>query len=131
MPSFSSSDTASSHFNIAQKTMAVKKEDKAYTSPSTALYQKESEKQYAKAPTTPAAIMPKVCSPVTTALVFKAILLAKCVILQNKNKMVKPLLRALIRFTPVAACLGSNGIINNRPINTKSGAPGGCGICSL
>jgi hypothetical protein len=29
---------------MAQNTMAVKKEERAYTSPSTALYQKESEK---------------------------------------------------------------------------------------
>ena len=45
MPTLFSSVTADSHFTMAQKTMAVKKDDKAYTSPSTALYQKESEKQ--------------------------------------------------------------------------------------
>ena len=35
---------SSSHFRMAQKTSAVKKEDDPYTSPSTALYQKESQK---------------------------------------------------------------------------------------
>ena len=33
-----------SHFSIIQNTSAVKKEESAYTSPSTALNQKESEK---------------------------------------------------------------------------------------
>ena len=32
------------HFKIAQNTMAVNNDDRAYTSPSTALYQNESEK---------------------------------------------------------------------------------------
>ena len=45
MPILFSSVTADSHLSIAQKTIAVKKDDNAYTSPSTALYQKESEKQ--------------------------------------------------------------------------------------
>ena len=44
-PFFCSSVTAFSHLSMAQKTIAVKKEDKAYTSLSTALYQKLSEKQ--------------------------------------------------------------------------------------
>ena len=115
--------------------MAVKKDDNAYTSLSTALYQNESEKQYANAPTTPAAITPKLCWLVNTSLpnslAFKAIFLAKCVILQNKNKIVNPLDKALIKFTPVAACLGSKGTINSLAINTNSGAPGGWGICNL
>ena len=46
MPCSCSSVTACSHLTIAQNTIAVKKEDNAYTSPSTALYQKESEKVY-------------------------------------------------------------------------------------
>src|SRR5678809_526309 len=50
-----------SHFKIAQKANPVKKEESAYTSPSTALNQKESEKVYAKAPTTPAPITVYVC----------------------------------------------------------------------
>src|SRR5678815_1481612 len=97
MPIFSSSVTAFSHFNAAQKTTAVKKEERAYTSLSTALYQNESEKQYAKAPTTPAAIIENVCSPVNSSAVLCNSFFAKCVMLQNKNKMVKPLDNALIR----------------------------------
>ena len=42
-----------SHFKIAQNTAAVNSEDNAYTSPSVALNQNESEKVYASAPTTP------------------------------------------------------------------------------
>ena len=56
---------------------------------------------------------------------------AKWVMLQNKNKMVNPLAKALIRLMPVAAFSGPKGTINNLPINTNSGAPGGWGICSL
>ena len=50
------SPAASSHLSIAQKTRAVKKADDAYTSPSTAENQNESVKEYATAPTAPAAI---------------------------------------------------------------------------
>ncbi len=57
-----------SHFSIIQKTSAVKKEESAYTSPSTALYQKESLKVYARAPTTPAAMTVKICCPVSSPL---------------------------------------------------------------
>ena len=53
----SASSVHSSHLRIAQKTTAVKREDVAYTSPSTAENQKESENAYANAPTTPAPIM--------------------------------------------------------------------------
>ena len=44
IPCSCSSAAAWSHLSIAQKTTAVKNDDKAYTSASTALYQKESEK---------------------------------------------------------------------------------------
>ena len=53
MLEFSESAT-SSHFKIHQNVTAVKKEDIAYTSPSTAENQNESEKVYARAPTKPA-----------------------------------------------------------------------------
>ena len=53
-----------SHLSIAQKTIAVKNAEDAYTSPSTAENQKESVNEYATAPTAPApitaAILPKV-----------------------------------------------------------------------
>ena len=48
-----------SHFSIIQTTAAVHSADMAYTSPSTALNQKESEKAKASAPTTPALRMSK------------------------------------------------------------------------
>ena len=61
IPIFCSSVTEFSHLSIAQNTIAVKKEDNAYTSPSTALYQNESEKVYANAPMAPAAIIANIC----------------------------------------------------------------------
>ena len=62
---------------------------------------------------------------------FKNIFFAKWVIVQNKNKMVKPLANALIKFIPIAAFAGEKGDIKSLPINTKNGAPGECGICNL
>ena len=44
IPLASSMVTLCSHLSAAQNNKAVKKDDKAYTSPSTALYQNESEK---------------------------------------------------------------------------------------
>ena len=49
------------HLVMAQKTMAVKRLDMAYTSPSTALNQKVSEKQYTRAPTRPEPMMAIAC----------------------------------------------------------------------
>src|SRR5665213_3039311 len=52
--------------------------------------------------------------------------------LQNKNRMVKPLINALMLYNPRIALLGfEKGIINNLPNNMNNGAPGGCGIWSL
>src|SRR5690349_22276188 len=58
---------------------------------------------------------------------------AKCVIVQKRNKIVKPLAKALIIFTALAAVKGlsPNSTMKNRPSRTKRGAPGGCGICTL
>src|SRR6478752_5735654 len=52
---------------------------------------------------------------------------------QNRNKTEKPLASALITFTAFAAVSGSspNKTIKILPSMTKSGAPGGCGICTL
>lgn len=121
-----------SHFKMAQKTMAVKKEDNAYTSPSTALYQKESLKVYANAPTIPAPMILHNCAPLMVSVVLTlTILRAKWVMVQNKNKMVNPLAKALITFTAFAAAMGLSpkSIMNMRPNITNKGAPGGCGIC--
>ena len=89
---------------MAQKTNAVKNELNAYTSPSTALYQNESLNVYAKAPTTPAPITNKIWLLVNSVPDFATkIRFAKWVIVQNKNRMVKPLAMALILFTAKAA----------------------------
>ncbi len=47
--------------------------------------------------------------------------------------MVKPLARALMTLTALAAVSGSlpKSMMNTRPIRTNSGAPGGCGTWSL
>ena len=45
-----------------------------------------------------------VCWVDGTILFFATNFFAKCVIVQNKNNMVKPLAKALIKLIPVAAC---------------------------
>src|SRR6187551_3845121 len=60
------SSATRSHFNADQKTIAGKKEHMAYTSPSTALYQNESVKVPANAPTLPAPITVQLCSAVNS-----------------------------------------------------------------
>src|SRR4051794_22167565 len=123
-----------SHLRIDQNTIAVKKELIAYTSPSTALYQNESVNVPASAPTTPAAITPHICVLVNAfELLGCTIFRAKCVMVQNKNKIVNPLARALITFTAFAAVapLSPNKTIKILPSKTNKGAPGGCGICTL
>ena len=64
---------------------------------------------------------------------MSAIFLAKYVIVQYKNKMVKPLATALITFTACAAVAGLSpkSIIKNLPSKTNRGAPGGWGSCNL
>ena len=118
---------------MAQNTNAVKKEESAYTSPSTALNQNESLNVYAKAPTAPAAIVVKVCEAVNCSPVFTNILRAKCVTLQKRNKIVPALANALIKFTALAAVcpLSPKRIIKKRPNSTNNGAPGGWGSCNL
>src|SRR3712207_3363794 len=78
----------------AHTTNAVNSDDKAYTSPSTAENQNESEKAYDREPTTRAASTPKVWagwSPVSAA---GASLRASSVIVQNRNRRAKALKRA-------------------------------------
>src|SRR5688500_20192024 len=60
-----------------------------------------------------------VCS---SDLIFRA----KCVMVQNRNKMVKPLAMALIKLTPRAALSGlsPNNTMNNLPRRMNMGAPG-------
>src|SRR6478609_9001191 len=85
------SSATRSHFKADQNTIAVKKELIAYTSPSTALYQNESVNVPASAPTIPVAIILHCCMLVNSFVSGATIFLAKCVIVQNKNKIVKPL----------------------------------------
>ena len=69
-----------------QKVIAVKKEDIAYTSPSTAENQNESENVYARAPIIPLPITAYVL-PISKDS-FKKILRPNAVIVQNKNSIV-------------------------------------------
>src|SRR5580698_1305520 len=124
-----------SHLRIAQKTRAVKKADEAYTSPSTALYQNESVKAYASAPTTPQAMIVKTWRRFGSALglSFCTIRRAKWVMDQKRNRMDSPLAMALMKLTACAAVCGLSPkrMIKKRPISTNSGAPGGWGIWIL
>src|SRR5699024_10818168 len=123
----------SSHIKAAQNIIAVKKEESAYTSPSTAENQKESVKVKANAPTTPAPIIAIVFSEEIVSPVFTINLLAKCVMVQKRNKIVIPLDTADIKLTLLAAVCGPAPVkmMKRRANIKKKGAPGGCGTCNL
>ena len=129
----SASSSTSSHLNAAQTTIAVKKEDIAYTSASTAENQKLSEKVYTKAPINPDNNRMILSDLVNESKVLFKILRPIRTMVQCKNKMVKALDTTDIIFTQKATRLTSPRANkeNMRPINKKSGAPGGCGTCNL
>ena len=120
-----------SHFNIAQKTTAVKSEDVPYTSPSTAENQKVSEKAYAIAPTSPLAKTAIIC-PLVISLFVEINFFARCVIVQKRNMIVKALARADRAFIILAAStlLPANKVATRAIIICK-GAPGGWATSSL
>src|SRR5690606_37695773 len=124
-----SSSARTSHFNIAQNTTAVHKEDMAYTSDSTAENQNVSEKAYANAPTKPAPITTIVCVEVREVVRFalpRNILRPKAVIDQNKKRIVNPELTAEPTFIQYASCdLSPIAIFENMFwIIKNKGAPG-------
>src|SRR5512140_484271 len=92
-PEYSSS-AASSHFRIAQNTAAVNNEELEYTSPSTAENQNESENVNARAPVTPAEITAINLPVVNCDSSFMMIFLARCVIVQNRKRIVNALASA-------------------------------------
>src|SRR5690554_6656057 len=103
-----------SHFRIAQNTTAVNKEDRPYTSASTAENQNVSVNAYAEAPTRPAAKITKREMPDNSFSTKN--LRAKCVIVQNKNIIVAPLATAvkiLIAFA-ISSTLSPTKIAKNR-----------------
>ena len=118
---------------MAQNTKAVKKEDIAYTSASTAENQIESENVHTSPPTNPAPITAMVCPMFKTSPALTNIFLAKCVIDQNRKSTVKAADNTLNMLTQKATCstLSPAKRENIRPINKKNGAPGGCGTSSL
>ena len=89
-----------SHLRIDQKTTAVNKEDIAYTSPSTAENQNESEKVYAKAPIRPPNNMENFENKDMFLSFFSCcnIFLLSRVIIQNKNAIVNALHNADMKF---------------------------------
>ena len=125
------SSACSYHLHMAQKTRAVKKEDMAYTSPSTALNQKVSEKQYAKAPTAPEAKIAIACPVVSPFVSAFATLLAKNTMVKYSRKMVRALSTAFMAFTATAACCASTGMVKKRAKSWNTGFPGGCPTSSL
>src|SRR5258706_9192457 len=93
------SSSMTSHFKIPQTTKAVKKDDMAYTSASTAENQNESEKVYANEPTKPAPISSQVLSGVNSfSRVMPIILRPKRVMDQNKKRIVNALASTLIKL---------------------------------
>src|SRR5690606_36427073 len=91
-----------SHLRNAQITMAVKKEDMAYTSDSTAEHQKLSVKAYDKAPMMPAPIRVMVWPLLTVSVSMWKSFLPNKVIDQNRNKIVNPENSALPTFIQYA-----------------------------
>src|SRR5688572_32478733 len=92
------SSSITSHFNMAHTTNAVKKEDIAYTSASTAENQKESENVYAIAPTAPAPINNKVFfDNSSTFVIFKSLRPNKTID-QKRNRIVKALESTLVKL---------------------------------
>ena len=125
---FSSSAT-SSHFRMAQNTIAVQRFDIPKTLASTAENQKESEKVNAIDPTNAAAKMLHILVLVISPS-FAMILRASMVMVQNRKRMVKLLERlsmALISRATLAVFPKANRA-KMRPIIWNVGAPGGCPI---
>ena len=91
--------STNSHLNAAQTTIAVKKDDIAYTSASTAENQKVSENVYIKDPTTPDANKPKRSFAFKSSNDFLIILRPIITMVQCKNKIVKALLNTDNIFT--------------------------------
>ena len=110
---------------MAQKTAAVNKDDIAYTSPSTAENQNESEKVNARAPTNPAPQIAIEFDEERASPLFSIILLPKWVMVQNRKRIVNAEQRALMAFTIIAALSGWANNVKNLPKSWKTGFPGG------
>src|ERR1044072_2593419 len=94
--------SSASQRKMAQNTMAVNIEDIAYTSPSTAENQNESEKQYASAPTTPLPKMANILPSVNSCWLAAINFFPKRVMDQYIKSMVAALARADIQLTAAA-----------------------------
>jgi len=103
-----------SHFKIAQNTAAVKNDESAYTSPSTAENQNESVKVKAMAPTNPLPQM-LICSALDNSSEGKS-LRAKCTILQYSS-IIDPALASADKELTINAAFDVSGakIENTRP----------------
>src|SRR5512133_2385446 len=118
---------------MAQKTTAVKSEEVAYTSPSTAENQNVSEKAYARAPVSPAPSTAITLPVVKSASDFIMILRARCVTVQNRNMIVRALASPDMAFTIIATFETSPPakFAKKRARIMKRGAPGGWPTSSL
>src|ERR1051326_2070542 len=118
--------SSASQRRMAQNTSAVKKDDMAYTSLSTAENQNESEKQYAIEPTRPVPMMAHMRPSVSSCPIARMSLRPSRVSDQNMKRMVPALARAdmvLSREATVAGLLANRE--KRRPMSMKVGAPGG------
>ncbi len=69
--------------------------------------------------------------PVVRLLLSVTSLRARCVMVQNRNRMVKALASADMMFTITAAPEGPLKSVKIRPTIINSGAPGGCPTSNL
>ena len=125
------SSASSSHFSMSQKTRAVRKLEKAYTSASTAENQKVSLKVKARAPVKPLPSINTACEGESVLPVCKS-LRVRCVMVQNKNRIHPALSNADMMLTICATLEGSlANWVKRLAVSMKKGAPGGWPISSL
>ena len=114
------------HLVIAQNTRAVKRDDMAYTSPSTAENQNVSLNVYARAPTAPD---PKMAIAFATGYVPSSdgftSLFAKNTMVRYRKNMVRAEHMAFMALTATAACMLSVNIVKKRANSWNTGFPGG------
>ena len=116
----------SSHFIMHQKVAAVKREDIAYTSPSTAENQNESEKVYASDPINPEDKI-SIISSVLISWFLIIIFLLKAVIVQKRKSIVNEehSAESVLIATATSLVPGVANRLNILPKSWNNGAPGG------
>ena len=99
--------------------------EEAYTSPSTAENHTVSEKEQAKAPTTPEPRIATILPDVNSSPPFNNNFLATMQMVKNRKRTQPADIKADRKLTIIIGLEGFRSV-NNLPNNIKKGAPGGC-----